>query len=320
MPDKIQIVYKLDNIDPEDGVDVFEIAPILMSFGELIRSSNETLGFDQKIDIKVKPFKSGSWITEFVLQNKPIMDLLSYAHTAQGQDLLLLCQILGIVTGSFVGVVGIVRFTKGVVNRFKKSDDGKTVVYENEKGEKLTVSLPEHRLVQSPLVQTNYYNCVVAPYDKFPSTTAISTKLNTPDSEAQVFTPEDKKYFEQYASTELLEDVVDNVSKMSGVFIKPKRGPYSGDEKAYSFIMGDSVIWPVTMEDQSFRSKLITGEVRPYSEDVLKVDIEVHQKKDSNNKIITSYSIAKVIDYIRYEKPRQINLGMEQDELQDQKG
>lgn len=312
MPDKIQIVYKLDNIDPEDGVDVFEIAPILMSFGELIRSSNETLGYDQKIDIKVKPFKSGSWITEFVLQNQPILNLLNFAKTSQGQDLLLLCQILGIITGTFVGVVGIIRFTKGVVNKFRKSADGKTVVYENDKGEMLTVTLPEHRLVQSPLVQTNYYNCVVAPYDKFPSTTSISTQLNVPDSKPQIFTPEDKKYFEEYARTELLEDVIDNVSKMSGVYVKPKRGPYSGDEKAYSFIMGDSVIWPVTMEDQDFRSKLISGEVRPYSEDVLKVDIEVHQKKDSNNKVLTSYSITQVIDYIRYEKPKQIKLGMDE--------
>jgi hypothetical protein len=110
-----------------------------------------------------------------------------------------------------------------------------------------------------------------------------------------------------------LEDVVDNVSTMSDVFVKPKRGPYSGDDKAYSFIMGDSVIWPVTMEDESFRAKLISGEVRPYSEDVLKVDLDVYQKKYSYNKIITSYSITKVIDYIRYEKPKQIDLGLSKD-------
>lgn len=92
------------------------------------------------------------------------------------------------------------------------------------------------------------------------------------------------------------------------MFVKPKRGPYSGDEKAYSFVMGDTVMWPVTMEDEAFLAKLKSGEVRPYSEDVLKVDLEFHQKKDSNNKVTTSYSITKVIDYIKYEKPKQIDL------------
>lgn len=320
MPDnKVQIIYKLENIDPDDGVDVFEIAPVLMSFGDLIRGANEALGLDQKIDVRVKPFRAGSWIAEFVLQNQPILNLLNYASTQEGQNLMTILALLGLnAKEGVVGLATLIRFTKGVVNNFRKSQDGKTVTYVNPSGEEMTVELPTHKLAQSPTVQGNFYNCVVIPFDKFPSTSAVSIQVNVPSSQPQVFTEADKPYFQTYAGTELLEDVEDNVSVSKGVFVKPKRGPYSGEEKAYSFVMGDTVMWPVTIEDESFLTKLKSGEVRPYAEDVLKVDMEIHQKKDSNNKVITSYSIVKVIDYLKYEKPRQINLGMEQDELQDQ--
>jgi len=306
---KVQLIYRLNDINAEEGIDVFEIAPILMSFGELIRSANDVLGYNQKIDIKVKPFKEGSWITEFVLQNKPVSNLLNYLHSEQGEDLLRLLAFLGLnVSSGIFGVAEVIRFTKGCVGNFRKDKNGKTVTYENEQGEKLTVSLLEHRLIQSPLVQVNYYNSVVTPLDKFPTATSLGIKVNQAGHTEQVFTEQDKQSFEQYANTELLEDVEDNVSQLNGVFVKPKRGSYSGEEKAYSFIMGDTVLWPVTIADEDFLNKLRSGAIRPYSEDVLKVDLEIIQKKDSSNKLLVSYSIKKVSEYIQYEKPKQMKL------------
>lgn len=306
---KVQLIYKLNDINAEEGVDIFEIAPVLMSFGELIRSANEVLGFDQKLDVKVKPFREGSWITEFVLQNKPIASLLSQLHSQSGQDILLLLGFLGLdVKEGIKGVANIIRFTKGFVSNFRKNDDNKTVTYTNQKGEELVVTLPEHKLTQSPLIQINYYNSVVTPLDKFPTATSLGIKVNQDGHSEQLFSEIDKKSFEQYANTELLEDVEDNVSLSKGVFVKPKRGSYSGEEKAYSFIMGESILWPVTIEDEEFLEKLKLGEIRPYSEDVLKVDLEIRQKKDSGNKLLVTYSVKKVLEYIQYEKPKQMKL------------
>lgn len=309
MSQKAQLIYKLDNINADDGVDIFEIAPILIGFGELVRSANDALGLNQKIDVKVKPFREGSWITEFVFQNQPIANLLSYINTQEGQDVVVLLSLLGLdVHTGVTSVVDVIRFTKGVVSNFKKDEEGDSITYENASGEKLTVPSSVHRLVQSPLIQYNYYNSVVTPLDKFPDATSVSTRINKNDMREQTFTDKDKSFFEEYAKAELLEDVEENVSIMKSVFIKPKRGPYSGDEKAYSFLMGDTVIWPTTIEDESFLGKLKTGDIRPYSEDVLKVDLEIRQKKDASNKLIVSYSIKKVVEYIKYERPRQIKI------------
>jgi len=305
---KIQIIYKLDGINADDGVDVFEIAPVLMHFGELIRSANKILGYDQKIDVKVKPFREGSWITDFVIQQTTSSNLLNYLKTSDGQNLLLLMSFLGLtVKEGVVGLVKIIRFTKGAVSNFRKNSDSDKITYISPNGEELDISMAEHKLVQSPLIQNNYYNCTVTPFNKFPATTNVSFKTADSDSVEQIITKEDLESIETYAKTELFVDTEDNVTVLSGVYLKPKRGSYSGEEKAYSFIMGDSVLWPVTMDDEIFLKKLHGGEIRLYCEDVLRVNLEIKQKKDPDNKIATSYSIKSVVEYIEFERPEQMN-------------
>jgi len=306
---KAQVVYKLNGINADDGVDVFEIAPVLMHFGELIRSANKILGYEQKIDIKVKPFREGSWITDFVIQQTQNTHLLNYLKGCDGQDLLLLMSFLGLnVKEGISGLIKIIRFTKGVVSNFRRNENGEKITYTSPTGEKLEVSMAEHKLVQSPIIQNNYYNCTVTPFNKFPSTTEVSFKTADNDNFEQVITKEDIADIETYAREELLAEIDDNITVLDGVYLKPKRGSYSGEEKAYSFIMGDTnVLWPVTIDDEAFLQKLHSGEIRLYSEDVLKVNLEIRQKKDQDNKIAASYSIKSVIDYIEFDKPKQMS-------------
>jgi hypothetical protein len=304
--EKVDLVYKLDNIDASEGVDIFEIAPILMSFGDLIRSANRALGGEQEIEVKVKPFKEGSWITEFLIYGKDAGNILVNPYVMGAEALL---AFLGVTPKKAVnGVAGIVRFTNGKVNNFIKSDEEEKVTYINDSGGKLEVSIAEHKLVQSPLVQANFYAGVIAPLEKFPTAGSVSIGLEEDNFES--FTLADKPFFQEYLRTELLEDVEENISVLKGVYLKPKRGPYSGNEQDYSFIMGENnVLWPVTIEDEKFVSKLKAGDIRPYSQDVLRVNLEIRQKKDSTNKIITHYAITEVLEYIQYERPHQLELG-----------
>ena len=73
--------------------------------------------------------------------------------------------------------------------------------------------------------------------------------------------------------------------------------------------MGENnVLWPVMIDDEVFLQRLRSGELRLYSEDVLRVDLELRQKKDPTNKILTSYAIKQVTEYIKYEKPKQLGM------------
>lgn len=306
MATKTQIVYRLDNVNAEEGVDLFEIAPILTSFGDLIKESSNVLGLDQKIEVKVRPFKEGSWITELIVHEEALRNIFNYLKTPDGSAVASVLSLLGFtVIGSVRGVIGVVRFTKGKVSNFKKKSDD-VVEYFNDDGESIEVSAAEHRLVQSPTVQINIYNGVISPLEKFPETGSVSIKVD--NENAVTLSEADKLSFDEYARQELLEEAEDSLATMSGALIKPKRGSYSGEQKAYSFYLGDTVLYPTTIDDEEFLEQLKSGEVRPFHEDVLKVNLEIRQKRDATNKIITHYTITKVLDYIEYQKPKQLRL------------
>lgn len=59
----LDLIYKLENVSADEG------APNLIQFGELIRSANAVWGYEQKIDVRIKPFAEGSWITEYIIQS-----------------------------------------------------------------------------------------------------------------------------------------------------------------------------------------------------------------------------------------------------------
>lgn len=296
MSSKVELIYKLENIDAEEGLDVFEIAPVLMHFGELIRSANIVLGYEQKIDVRIKPSARGSWITEFVIIKSHFNSLLNYLKSDQGQSIMLILALLGVnVKEGIAGVIGIIRFTKGKVANYRANKDS-TFTYYNDKGEKLVVSMEEHRLTQSPLIQNNYYNCTIAPMDKFPAVTAISV-ASTTDMQSQTITPEDKPAFDAYINTGLDKEVEESTSVLSKALIRPRRGDYSGKEKyPYSFMMGDAKLYPVTIEDETFLKQVRQGIIRLHGMDILQVDLEVRQKI-LRNKVTVQYAITRVLRY-----------------------
>jgi hypothetical protein len=302
-----KLVYKLDGIDADAGVDVAEIAGVLVQFAQLVRAGNAELDLGLAVDVRVKPFRDGSWITEFVLHGTTMQDLLHYLKGTAGQDLKLLLEWLGIAhgigtaaVGGVVGVATIIRFTKGAVDKFRANPDS-TFTYENESGEKLTVTLPEHTLVQSPLVQNNYYNTFMAPLESFPEATGVEVGLVGQQPER--FTPEDKPAFERYAKTDLSDATSENVSTADGIWLKPHRGSYAGEGTRYSFNMDGASLWPVTIADEEFLERLKTGHVRLHCEDSLLVELEISQRVNAHNIVTGSrYVITRVKQYVPHGK------------------
>lgn len=307
---KYNVVYRIDGVDADEGVDIFEIAPILTEFGELIKNTNDILGYDQKISVRVKPFEKGSWLTQFLLENTVSQNLLNYASSDEGQKLALLMGLLGIggvqVAGyTIMGVAKIIKFTRGKVSNFEKNPESSRVKYFSPDGSYVEVTIPEHKLVQSPIIQNNFYNCTVGAIDNIES--ARSVQLTT-DNETTNFDDSMIEAMREYKKSELQEEMDETVSTLSGVFIKPKKGSYSGDHKAYSFFMGETNIYPVSIEDEEFLQRLKNGEARLFCEDILLVNLEVVQKKDSNNRLSSHYVIKEVLEYIPHKSLDQTSI------------
>ena len=57
--EKVDLIYKL-NGDFENGIDVFELSPVLLSLGQLITESQKTLYPDRlPLVVNIRPFKEG---------------------------------------------------------------------------------------------------------------------------------------------------------------------------------------------------------------------------------------------------------------------
>lgn len=71
------LVYRFVDVDPEEGLDARDLSKFLNQFDSLIKEVAKKSGTLEDATIKVRPFKEGSFITEFVIHCVPgLMDAL----------------------------------------------------------------------------------------------------------------------------------------------------------------------------------------------------------------------------------------------------
>jgi len=76
--------------------------------------------------------------------------------------------------------------------------------------------------------------------------------------------------------------------------------------------MGDTALWPVTITDETFLHQLKSGVIRFHGGDLLRVDMEAHQKRNKKNGVVTTrYTITEVIEYVPHREPERLDLGPE---------
>ena len=104
--EKIDLIYKL-NGDFEDGIDVFELAPVLLSIGQLISESQKILYPDgPPLAVNVRPFKEGSFDIQIILHPvSNIQKILDIIRSPGGSDIKELLQYIGLIIPT-VGAVG----------------------------------------------------------------------------------------------------------------------------------------------------------------------------------------------------------------------
>lgn len=305
-----ELIYKLDGIDPEMGVDVYEIAPVLMQFGNLVRAAADELDMGVDIDVRVKPFAEGSWIAQFVLHMGPIQSLLAYLGTPEGQSvehLLALLFGIGVPAGVVaIGVTKVIRHVKGNVSRFTPGASG-TFTYYDESDRGITVLGDVHTLIQSPTIQTTLYGSGMAPLDKFPGIDAVVIEAR--DGSQERITEHDREAFTQYAKSELAEEVEETITPVNGIYLHPHRGSYEGEGTRYTFINDGNSLWPVTITDEHLLADLKSAAIKFHGLDLIRVDMEWHQKKNAKtNAVSTRYVITRMVEYIPYRQPTQSSL------------
>ncbi len=307
MNKKIDLIYRLEGPDIEKGIDVFELAPMLLSIGEMIRESNKTLNPGGKeIAINVKPFGKGSFIVDIVLFSQTIVQqILEFAQSVSVEDIESLKEVLrtlGIIvggSGSTYALIKLIKFLKGKTpikiekigpNEFRVFSDDTTSV---------TINGKVHRLYINPKIQQNIYRVYGAPSEK-EGIDKIESYLREDVENTKVeIEKKEFPYFKTYATSEILgaSEIVENTSIM---FLNPKRGSYEGEGTSWSFRKGsnrEDIVRVTNIRDKDFLSQIEKGEIRLHHDDLLKVELLEKQKIVGQAVVSITYEILKVLDY-----------------------
>lgn len=313
-----EVVYRLGGVDPDEGVDVYDLIKYLNKFDDLVRVTAREAGYDGELQVRVRPFKEGSFITEFIVESG-IVDFLTSSNV---DAILNAIEILGFCYGGAKSLPKIVRKVRGAVGGFKDNGDGSFTYGTGD--DSVTVDETTHRVVQNPTIAELYRDVAVGPVAEFNGAVQqVNIYMREPESEdgglsgGAVFAGEDTSDFSEYARVTTAADELE-ISESShvnqGIWLRPVSGSYAGDQRGYTFLygVGDDVIKykNVRIDDEDFLGRLADGSIRFNSGDLLQVDLEVTERATRSGKRKSpAYRIISVRDYKPLEIPQQETFG-----------
>ncbi len=205
----INLIYKFNG--DVDSINLFEIAPILLSVGQLIQDSNKVIYPDaEDIGINAKPFDKGSFIIEIVLFAKTnLQHLLSFVNSQEGQRIKELLEFIGLIvtiSGASCGsLIGLIHFLKGKppqkIEEINKDESRVTT----SDGKSITVKNSVITLYSSPDIRKNISNALVRPLEQDQVKTIESYLKEEREKTVVTINKEIKGYIEEYAISEQVE-------------------------------------------------------------------------------------------------------------------
>ena len=288
----LNVVFKLNGpIIKDDGIDLYKFVPALLSLGEIIKESNNSLNSYSQIGINIKPFKKGSF--NFMIA---FFDPAIYQPTAilipdaiqQIKEILIWVGLIASIPEGTVGLIQLIKFLKGKLKK-KEVVSANVVKYINGDDNSINVSGNVDKLFNNSVIKKNFY--IFA--DKFKGEDGIEeleSYLSDYEETKTIITQEDIKHIKEYSEIEFLENL-HNVD--TEVYLKFVRGSFEGKGDNWSFKLGEKTI-VATIKDDNFKDQVKLAKIRPNHIDTFKVLLRLKQDKITAK---TTYEIIKVIEY-----------------------
>ena len=165
----IELIYKL-NGNINEGIDVFELSPILLSVGTLIKEAHRDLyPDDREVAINIRPFEKGSFEIDILLFAKTTLDqFLDFFKTGTGKNIKEVLTYIGLISGplglNLVNLLKSISFVKGQLKSSEPLESGE-VKLTSEKNNSITVPGKVYKLYQNCVIQNNIYPALVKPLE-----------------------------------------------------------------------------------------------------------------------------------------------------------
>ena len=277
-------------INDVNEIEISEYISTIENFEEMIREASLISGLGE-VKIKMRPIKQGSVDIRMVVDFFEFMGQSGFSGGAN---------ILTYITAA----IGIVKFCKGLINKFNKENE--SIIYKNPSGDIKEVSPEVHRIIQSPVFRSAVIDASKSLFEKLENVN--SYEFGSQEISEKI-SKSDKEFLKNYKESPLDEEFEETTSTIKGLYIKPVRGSYSGENTRYTFSANQQKYYPTIIKDDDFRSSLKNGERKLFSEDLLKVDLTTTQRfSPSTRRTIMSHSIDRVHEYIPYRRQEQLKI------------
>jgi len=284
--DNFQLAYDGPAVR-DGGMDVYELAPALLSIGDLIRDANRFLNQERaSVSVQVESdFKHGSFEISLVVDQTLLAsarEMLFAASISEAKDLLLILFGSTSVTGAIVGLIKLYKMLKGKKPEPSaiKIDNSSTTIINNINVDSRTANLYLNDGIRSQVDR------IVAPVAK--------------QGYDKMEVRKDKKVLEEINKNDLPEKLLSEGTG-EGALMNTREAllnvvTANFEKGKWRFSDGTSK-FSADLNDPAFRQRLESREVGFFKGDVLRVNLTSSQTVKPDGKVHSEYSIDKVIEY-----------------------
>jgi len=300
----IELVYKLNGA-MEEGVNVYELSPFLLSFAEVISAAHKALyPSNRDIAVNVRPFQKGSFLIDIVLLHKDALgQLAAFLASEESRNTLATLTYLGFIQGaSGVNLVNLVQMIKSLAGHRKpivaKPLASGDVRYEASDGASITVPQQVSELYQNCNVQKHFYIGVAKPLE-IPGVSSTESYLKSDEATSKVMYDDViVEPIRDYSSAAVAAPESEQFENTRKVYVHPKRVSLEGEKGNWSFRIGEGDHITASVHDEAFLEKVKHGFIRLSSADLMRVElVEKQTVRPANASATTTYEIAKVVEY-----------------------
>ncbi len=302
----VNLIYKFNgNIE---SIDLFEIAPILLSLGQIIQDSNKIIyPNSSELGINAKPFENGSFIIEIVLFAKTnLQNMISFVNSSEGQRIKELLEFIGLSAGIVAignsgvkGLVGLIKYLKGKPpQKMEKINKNETKITTQD-NKSITVNNHIINLYINPNIKNHIWNALGRPLEQN-GIEVLESYLKEKEEETKInVNKETKEYIKSYSSSEQIEPEDKNI--IEELYISPKRGSFSGESNSWSFrrSTNNEIITVSIISDNEFLEKCKKGIIKPFEKDMLKVKLKTTYNPETMKP--RKIEIVQVLEYLPFE-------------------
>lgn len=297
----IDLIYRM-NGNIEDGINVFELSPILLSFGKLINEAHKALyPGDSEIAVNIKPFEKGSFELNILVFAKDALQYIwTYISSDTGgniKDVLINLGLIAQISG--VNLIELISFFKG--KKLDTIEPLKSGEYKYTANDNSSITIPEkvNILYQNCNIQQTIYNGIaksleidnVKSIDSFIKNNEDKTKVNLKKEIA----PAIKAYSTSQIPISENDKIVESIRT---IWVHPIRANLEGGPRSWSFRIGPETTLTANISDERFLREIETGKIRLAQIDQLFVELLERQVIKGPN-ITISYEIIKIKEYIK---------------------